>query len=274
MVSTKTSPSNESLVSAADPESSSDESLKAASHHPDASQGSISQASIATQSSVQSSRRVTPKRQADFEKNFGKEVGPVPLDVIATQSCDFQASILLHGRLYLTSTHLCFRSNILGYLTEKIHPLKDVIAIQKGTTAKWIQNAVYVVTKDESDPEGVQFGYGSLADRDDLYSCLMECWKLEAPQACEAMLAKERQAELAAEEVSSAGAVDEKSIEETVDTHSSIKVTECTGADHLDEVAIDIKFPIGLEDLHHLLYRNGEFMMDFYANEKELTGEL
>ena len=273
MVSTKTSPTEQSQqISQLDHGSSSEESLTLASHDPDASQ-----ASLATQSSVQSSRRVTPRRQADFEKYFGKQIdppGPNPSEVIATQSCDFQGSILLHGRLYLTPTHLCFRSNILGYLTEKIHPLKDVIAVQKGTTAKWIQNAVYVVMKDESDPEGVQYGYGSLADREDLYSCLTECWKIEAPEASDAMLARQLQAETVVEESSSAGAMDDKGTVETVEADTSTTATECTGVDHLEELAIDVKFHIGLGDLHKLLYGNRDFLMDFYTNEKQLSGEL
>ena len=212
-----------------------------------------SQASLASSAS-DSSLIVRPQRQQDFERHFGtkiKEMSPdSDLQVIATQSCDWQSNILLHGRLYLTRQHLCFRSNILGYVTEQVHPLKDVVSLERGTTAKWIQNAVYVSVKD-GEAEGTHYGYGSLKDRNAMHDAVLEAWRTEAPEAAAAM---------------EKGPALDSPIE-------SPKESEGTG-EHYAELALDICFPILLKDLFDLLYHNDDFMMDFMKNDKKLTGGL
>jgi len=117
-----------------------------------------SASSVTASSSVTSisGATVSQKRQDEFEKYFADKlnaeysVDDVDLTVLATQSADYQGKVLIHGRLYLTASHLCFRSNILGFRTERIHRLKNVKSVKKGTTAKWIKNAIYVCVDDGS----------------------------------------------------------------------------------------------------------------------------
>ena len=144
--------------------------------------------SLASQSttSLGGSKPIRTNRQSDFEKLFGPHLQPhkgedTPefFTVCQTQSADLQASVLLHGRLYLTRYHLCFRSNICGYVTEKIHDLRDIISVERSTTAKWIQNAISITLDTTSDEKVV--GYGSMADRDAMYAGVIEVWKLRAP---------------------------------------------------------------------------------------------
>jgi hypothetical protein len=101
------------------------------------------------------------------------------LTVLQTQSADLQASVLLHGRLYLTRYHLCFRSNICGYVTERVHDLRDIVWVERSTTAKWIQNAVSIGVDTDLDDKVI--GYGSMADREAMYIGLTEVWKERAP---------------------------------------------------------------------------------------------
>ncbi|ORX38733.1 hypothetical protein BD324DRAFT_622133 [Kockovaella imperatae] len=221
----------------------------------------VSVGSIDSQVSLESNDSnpgVRRKRQSDFERIFGSQVGQ-DVEVLATQSCDWQSNILLHGRLYLTRTHLCFRSNILGYVTEHVHPLADVVALERGTTAKWIQNAVYVNIKDESDPDGIHFGYGSLKDRDAMYETIFENWKAVAPDRVEAMQTRRKEAAsmMGSSESNETGA-------------AGVVRSEGTGECYA-ELAIDTQFPIPLEELYKLLYHNDEFIHDFMTNDKKLT---
>lgn len=236
---------------------------------------------------AESPTSVSSKRQSELERYFGadlkaqwNEPTPIPLDyltVIATQSGDLQAKLLLHGRLYLTPYHLCFRSNILGYKTETIHPLKKLRSVKKGTTAKWIQNAVYII---EDDHEGEEYiGYGSLADRNAMFDSIRDCWKVVSPEKYEAWLARGSSEQLVN------GTNEEKDVDEeggavvassgedaVVKGTVAAKTTQCTGEDHLDELAIDTVVGIPLDQLYQLVYQNRDFIEDFYKNDKGLTG--
>lgn len=139
-------------------------------------------------SSLGGNKLIPANRQADFEKLFGQQL-PKPkgedtpddfLTVLQTQSADLQASVLLHGRLYLTRYHLCFRSNIMGYVTERVHDLRDIVWVERSTTAKWIQNAVSIGVDTESDDKVI--GYGSMADREAMFTGLTDVWKERAPE--------------------------------------------------------------------------------------------
>lgn len=219
-------------------------------------------------SSITSSHSaVSSKRQDEFERYFRERLAgeEADLTVIATQSADLQAKLLLHGRLYLTRSHLCFRSNILGYLTESIHPLKDIVSVAKGTTAKWIQNAVYISVQGPDTVEVIN--YGSLGDREALFEVLVDCWKLAAPERHASWL----------DEISDGNGQGEEKPDDTAtldggETGEDVKHTRCSG-DHYDEVALDAKFPMNPEQLYELLYRNEQFIREFYETDKELTGE-
>lgn len=287
----------------------------------------VSTASTSASSTIStSSGVVSDKRQAEFQKHFGDDLEPLfddSFDVLATQSTDLQSSVLIHGRLYLTRHHLCFRANILGIVTKKIHPLKDVVQVEKGTTAKWIQNAVYIYMEGEER----YVGYGSLGDRDAMYDDIVAAWKLEAPERYEAAQAAERADTDAGGGVS--GAVDKsetstlngipasdaavalpttavastapatapstatapvpasasapapsKSTAATASKSTSpataaatppVKHTSDSG-EHYKEVAIDTVFHMTMDEVFNLVYRNREFIMDFYTREQKLTG--
>jgi hypothetical protein len=148
--------------------------------------GTTSSLASQSTSSLGGAKPIPTNRQNDFEKLFGNQLQPPKGEdtpdfytVCQTQSADLQASVLLHGRLYLTRYHLCFRSNICGYVTEKIHDLRDIVSVERSTTAKWIQNAISLTLDTESDEKVV--GYGSMGDREAMYAGVMELWKLRAP---------------------------------------------------------------------------------------------
>ncbi|WVW82656.1 hypothetical protein I302_104667 [Kwoniella bestiolae CBS 10118] len=250
----------------------------------------ISSSSISTISTVskKASDSNLAQRQTEFEKKFTKRMDLEPLlsfqdpsspsdpltlpddymTILATQAADLQSSILIHGRLCLTRYHLCFRSNIIGIITMKVHALSDVVSIRKGTTAKWIQNAVYVRVM-EVDDEGNQveqhYGYGSLWNRDSLYDALMDCWKERAPERYEEF--KKTEATENGEEVEEE---EEEVIENQENTADQLKRTTGSGEQY-KELALNVKIPLQLEQAYNLLYHNESFTTNFYTNEKKLT---
>ncbi|OCF71452.1 hypothetical protein I204_07510 [Kwoniella mangroviensis CBS 8886] len=254
--------------------------------HPSLSSSSLSTVSTVSKKASDSN---LAQRQTEFEKNFTKRMDLEPLasfkdpaspsesltlpddymTILATQAADLQSSILIHGRLCLTRYHLCFRSNIIGIITMKVHALSDVTSIRKGTTAKWIQNAIYVrvlEVDDEGNQEEQHYGYGSLWNRDSLYDALMDCWKVRAP---------ERYAEFSNKEAMENGEVesDESEDEEDQEVDSSgpqLRRTTGSGEEY-KELALNVKIPLELEQTYNLLYHNDPFTTDFYVNEKKLT---
>jgi hypothetical protein len=149
-----------------------------------------------------------------------------------------------------------------------------MVNVEKGTTAKWIQNAVYI-TMEGKEEEGY-IGYGSLGDRDALYDILVECWKLAAPERYNAEKKDGVKRLMHGGEdgvitTDSVGGVETAG--EGVQEVEQGKVTQCTGEDHYDELAIDTKIPASLDKVFSLIYHNEAFMMEFYEKDKKLTGE-
>ena len=68
----------------------------------------------------------------------------------------------------------------MGYVTERVHDLRDIVWVERSTTAKWIQNAVSIGVDTELDDKVI--GYGSMADREAMYTGLMDVWKERAPE--------------------------------------------------------------------------------------------
>lgn len=229
-----------------------------------------SQASLQSTDSLASSvSEVASKRHEEFQRYFGArlldENPGVPaeelLTVVATQSGDLQAKLLLHGRVYLTRHHLCFRCNILGYKRETIHPLTGIRSVKRGTTAKWIQNAVYVI--EDGHELGDYTGYGSMADRDAMYESILECWKMAAPERYTDWMDRGSEDEL----------IPSKSVEEEEGEDEPVATTQCSGEDHLGEVALDTVVGMPLDKLYRLVYHDREFIEAFYTRDKGLTGE-
>jgi hypothetical protein len=61
-------------------------------------------------------------------------------------SCAVETSVLLHGRMYVTSRFLCFYSNLFG-LEKKIRiPYSHITQITRENTALVIPNAIAITT--------------------------------------------------------------------------------------------------------------------------------
>ena len=109
------------------------------------------------------------KRNADFHALF-----PNVSDddfLIETNACAIARDFLIQGRMFVSERHLCFHSNIFGWITSVVVPFVEIISIEKKSTAYLIPNAILVRTLHS------KFMFTSLVTRDLTYSMLVNIWR-------------------------------------------------------------------------------------------------
>ncbi|KAF2015467.1 hypothetical protein BU24DRAFT_179092 [Aaosphaeria arxii CBS 175.79] len=113
------------------------------------------------------------KRNRDFHNLFKS----VPEDdyLIEDYSAALQKEILLHGRLYVSEGHLCFSSNILGWVTNLVISFDEVVSVEKKSTAVLFPNAIVIQTLHARNI------FASFLTRDSTYDLIIGIWKISHP---------------------------------------------------------------------------------------------
>lgn len=113
------------------------------------------------------------KRNKDFHQTFRS----VPEDdfLIEDYSCALQREILLAGRLYVSEGHVCFSSNILGWVTMLVISFDEIVSVEKESTAMVFPNAIAIQTLQ------ARHTFRSLLSREATYELLIGIWKLSHP---------------------------------------------------------------------------------------------
>ncbi|KAI2611964.1 hypothetical protein GGR54DRAFT_337009 [Hypoxylon sp. NC1633] len=113
------------------------------------------------------------KRNRDFHALFKS----VPDDdyLIEDYSCALQREILAHGRLYVSEGHLCFSSNILGWVTTLVMSFDEIVSVEKRSTALLFKNGLMISTLH------AKHVFASFASRDSTYDLIVNIWKLGHP---------------------------------------------------------------------------------------------
>ncbi|KAI3318659.1 hypothetical protein HD806DRAFT_308364 [Xylariaceae sp. AK1471] len=136
-------------------------------------------ASVAHPSAAGSATKLTgfavasKKRNRDFHALFKS----VPDDdyLIEDYSCALQREILAHGRLYVSEGHLCFSSNILGWVTTLVMSFDEIVSVEKRSTALVFKNGLMISTLH------AKHVFASFASRDSTYDLIVNIWKLGHP---------------------------------------------------------------------------------------------
>jgi len=115
----------------------------------------------------------SPKRNRDFHALFKS----VPEDdyLIEDYSAALQREILLHGRLYVSEGHLCFSSNILGWVTNLVISFDEVVSVEKKSTAVVFPNAIVIQTLQARNV------FASFLSRDSTYDLIIGIWRISHP---------------------------------------------------------------------------------------------
>jgi hypothetical protein len=113
------------------------------------------------------------KRNRDFHALFKS----VPDDdyLIEDYSCALQREILAHGRLYVSEGHLCFSSNILGWVTTLVMSFDEIVSVEKRSTALVFKNGLMISTLH------AKHIFASFTSRDSTYDLIVNIWKLGHP---------------------------------------------------------------------------------------------
>lgn len=115
-------------------------------------------------------RYATIKRNIDFHNNFHS------LDLtdrlVDDFACALSREILLQGRIYLSESYICFNSNLLGWVTNLVIQLEEVVKIEKRSTAGLFPNVISIETVD-----GTLHTFASFLSRDQTYELMLTLWK-------------------------------------------------------------------------------------------------
>jgi hypothetical protein len=145
--------------------------------------GTISTLNGASQTTLGNQNASTPKltgfavaskkRNRDFHQLFRT----IPEDdyLIEDYSCALQREIILAGRLYVSERHICFSSNILGWVTTLIISFDEIVSVEKENTAMVFPNAIAIQTLHARQT------FRSLLSREATYELLIGIWRLSHP---------------------------------------------------------------------------------------------
>ncbi|KAI5797718.1 hypothetical protein EDC01DRAFT_614017 [Geopyxis carbonaria] len=114
------------------------------------------------------------KRNRDFHNLFKS----VPEDdyLIEDYGCALQKEILLQGRFYVSEGHICFYSNILGWITTLVISFDEVMSVEKKSTALLFPNAIVIQTLH------AKHVFASFISRDSTYDLIIGLWNVGHPQ--------------------------------------------------------------------------------------------
>lgn len=112
----------------------------------------------------------SPKRNAEFHSVFKDSIVSPTERLIADFSCALSKDLLIQGRLYISDKHLCFYSNILGWVKTSIVPFKEIVQIEQKNTAMLFPNAISIQTLHE------KYLFASFISRDTTFDLIMDIW--------------------------------------------------------------------------------------------------
>ncbi|KAM4883973.1 uncharacterized protein FYW23_013184 [Sylvia borin] len=110
------------------------------------------------------------KQDSSYRRAFGELAKQDVL--LGCFSCAWQREVPYHGRLYVSSRHICFHSNLLLKDIKAVVPVASISAIKKTNTALLVPNAVSIRTV-----KGEKFLFLSLRQREATYQLLRSVCK-------------------------------------------------------------------------------------------------
>lgn len=110
------------------------------------------------------------KRNAEFHHLFKLAGARSDERLIADYSCALSKDILLQGRMYISDKHICFYSNILGWTSTIFIPFKEIVQIEKKTTAGIFPNGIVL------DTLHTKYIFASFISRDATFDLITDVW--------------------------------------------------------------------------------------------------
>ncbi|KAK6505757.1 hypothetical protein TWF481_007649 [Arthrobotrys musiformis] len=115
----------------------------------------------------------TTRRNRDFHTLF--KTVPQDDNLIEDYGCALQKEILLQGRMYVSSGHICFYSNIFGWTTTLVISFDEIVAVERRMTALVIPNGIMIQTLHAKNV------FASFISRDSTYDLILGIWRTIHP---------------------------------------------------------------------------------------------
>ena len=110
------------------------------------------------------------KKNAEFHNLFRDSKLNANERLIADYSCALSRDILLQGRMYISNQHVCFYSNILGWVNSIAIPFREIIQIGKKATAGIFPNGIVI------DTLHTKYVFASFLTRDATFNLITDVW--------------------------------------------------------------------------------------------------
>lgn len=108
------------------------------------------------------------KKNREFHHTFRKI--PATENLIDEFLCALSKDILVQGKMYLSHHYICFNSNILGWTTNTMIPLQEVIQIEKKSTAVLFPNGMIIRTLHH------KYVFATFLSRDATFNLITKVW--------------------------------------------------------------------------------------------------
>ncbi|GAA5794882.1 hypothetical protein HPULCUR_000230 [Helicostylum pulchrum] len=115
-------------------------------------------------------RLAKDKRNEEFHALF-KSVRENDL-LIQDYKCALSKDILLQGHLFISEHHVCFKSNIFGWVTNLVINFDEITQVEKKMTARIIPNGITIETSTSKHV------FASFLLRDQAYDQMVKIWDL------------------------------------------------------------------------------------------------
>ncbi|ODQ63445.1 hypothetical protein NADFUDRAFT_53116 [Nadsonia fulvescens var. elongata DSM 6958] len=109
------------------------------------------------------------KQESEFHRLFKKISNDEKL--LKLFPCAYNKEILLQGKMYVSSQHICFYAHVFGWSTTNVLPFEEIISIEAKNTAGLFPNGIVVQTTTD------RYTYASFSSRDDVLKFLINLWK-------------------------------------------------------------------------------------------------
>lgn len=108
------------------------------------------------------------------DKYFHNFFNLVPLSdrLVDDFSCALSREFLFQGRIYVTPNYICFYSNLLGWITNLVISMNDVISLEKTSTVRLFPNGISIETTSG------RHDFVSFTSRDSTFEFLETIWRI------------------------------------------------------------------------------------------------
>lgn len=124
------------------------------------------------------------RRNKEFHQAF--KLIPSLERLLDSFSCALTKDILVQGRMFVLKNYICFNLNILGWVTHLVIPLKEVIQIEKKSTAVLFPNGIVIKTLHQ------RYVFATFLNREHLFKVIRNAWHQVLNKNGEARTARAR----------------------------------------------------------------------------------